>query len=276
MNKKTETKKSTNLKSGKFTTKELKLYNLNDKEIETILKYQEQLPILQEDNETWINTRDLHNQLKVSRDYSDWIKQQIRDLDYEENLDYKQFTLSKGKTSEQGGRPKTNYYTSIENAKEIAMIAGAKGGKTGKELKELSKIARKYFIYIEKAFKQRYEWNEDRDNTLIKCKVLRKSIIRNKGELDKTRPSYCNNNFIAEFCLLNEVIIGMSAKQYRAIKGLNKSAPIRNTFSERELELVHLLEQYDADLITVQNEYDWNKRKEYLSKKLKMELGISA
>jgi phage anti-repressor protein len=273
MNKKAETKKSTNLKKGKFTTKELKLYNLKDKEVETILKYQEQLPILQEDNETWINTRSLHTQLKVGRDYTTWIKQQIKDLDYEENIDYKLAFTFEG---ERKNVKISNYYTSIENAKEIAMIAGTKGGKTGKELKEISKITRKYFIYIEKAFKQRYEWNEDRDNTLIKCKVLRKSIIINKDELNKTRPSYCNNNFIAEFCLLNEVIIGMSAKQYRAIKGLNKSAPIRNTFSERELELVHMLEQYDADLITVQNEYDWNKRKEYLSKKLKMELGISA
>lgn len=33
MNKKTETKKSTNLKKGKFTTKELKLYNLMIKKL---------------------------------------------------------------------------------------------------------------------------------------------------------------------------------------------------------------------------------------------------
>jgi hypothetical protein len=87
---------------------------------------------------------------------------------------------------------------------------------------------------------------------------------------------YYNNNFISEFCLLNEVMIGMSASQYRRLKGLDKSTPIRNTFTEKQLEIVHILEQYDSDLILIQNEFDWNKRKEYLSKKLNLELGVTA
>jgi phage anti-repressor protein len=168
-----------------------------------------------------------------------------------------------------------NYYTNIEIAKEIAMIAGI-GNRVNQETKDISKLARKYFIYIEKAFKNRVEWNLDRDDTLIKCKTLRGAIIKYQNALTETRPTYYNNNFISEFCLLNEVIIGMSASQYKKLKGLNKNASIRNTFTEKELELVHTLEQYDSDLIVIQNEFDWNKRKEYLSKKLKLELGATA
>lgn len=66
-----------------------------------------------------------------------------------------------------------------------------------------------------------------------------------------------------EFCLLNEVIIGMSATQYRNKKGLRRSHPIRNTFSEKQLEYVEELERYDADLILVQNIFDYEKEKIY-------------
>lgn len=272
MNKKTETKKSTNLRNGKFKAKELKEYNLNDKEIEVVLQYQELLPILQEEGQEGVNTRILHEQLKLSRQYDKWTKNVCEQLDLEEGIDIKSLkTISK---NQDDGRPKLNHFVNLETAKEIAMIAGV-GNRINQETKEISKITRKYFIYIEKAFKQRYNWNEDRDSTLIKCKVLKRAIITNKDELDKTRQRGWNN-FMSEFCLLNEVIIGMSAKQYRAINNLKDSCPIRNIFNEKQLELVHILEQYDADLITVQNEFSWDKRKEYLSKKLKMELGISA
>lgn len=262
---------SINLKKGKFTREELKLYGLEDKEINTIIEYQEVLPILQQDNQDCIDGEKIYNQLGVSKNtkYTDWIKQQLEDLDAEEG---KEYFVSKRKTSNiNGGRPILEYLVTIEIAKEIAMVAGAKGGRTGKELKENSKIARKYFIYIEKAFKGRYEWNLDRENTLIKCKKLKGALIKYKKQVLKTTPKFSHNNqFIAEFCLLNEVIIGMSASEYRRRKGYAKDYPIRNSFTEKELELVHILEQYDADLIEVQNEFNYEKRREFLTKKLEV------
>jgi phage anti-repressor protein len=222
-------KTSNNLKSGKFDRKELSLYGLKDEEIELILSYQLLLPILQEDGVSGINTRKLHEQLKLSRQYDKWIDNMIEQLDLQEGIDIKSLkTISKTKDD---GRPKTDYFVDLENAKEMAMIAGI-GNRVNKETKDISKIARRYFIYIEKAFKNRVEWNQDRDDTLIKCKTLRGAIIKYKNELNKTRPTYYNNNFISEFCLLNEVIIGMSASNYRRLKGLDKNIPIRNTFTE--------------------------------------------
>lgn len=61
----------------------------------------------------------------------------------------------------------------------------------------------------------------------------------------------------------------MSANEYRKRKGFSKNFPIRNSFSEKELELVHILEQYDADLINVQNEFGYEDRRNFLTKKLK-------
>lgn len=68
---------SESFKDSKFTEEELKQYGLSDDEISTILEYQALLPVLQEENENWISAKILHNQLKVSRDFSTWIKKQI-------------------------------------------------------------------------------------------------------------------------------------------------------------------------------------------------------
>jgi anti-repressor protein len=134
-----------------------------------ILNYQKVLPILQEEGVSGINTRKLHEQLKLSRQYDKWIDNMIEQLDLQEGIDIKSLkTISKTKDD---GRPKIDYFVDLENAKEMAMIAGI-GNRVNKETKEISKIARRYFIYIEKAFKNRVERNQDRDDTLIKCKNI--------------------------------------------------------------------------------------------------------
>ena len=259
-----QNKNSKNIRKGKLTEKELKTYKLKDNEINIILTYQEKLPILQEDNDSWVNTRYLHEQLKLSRQYDKWIKNIFEQLDLNYEIDIKSLkTISKNKDD---GRPKTDYYVTTETAKEIAMIAGI-GNRVNPETKELSKITRKYFIYIEKALRNRIEWNYDRDGTLIKCKTLKQAIVKYNNELSKTKPIYMDNNFVSEFCLLNEAIIQMSASRYRQINGLKKSEPIRNTFDEKTLEYIYELEVYDADLIMINNEFDRNKRLELLKKK---------
>ena len=151
---------SESFKDGQFTEEELKQYGLSDNEIATILEYQSLLPmpILQENENNTISAKELHNQLKVSRDFSTWIKQQIEDLELVENIDY--FIDSPLK-----GSGLVDYQLKLSDAKEIAMLAGSKGGRTSEELKKMSKLVRKYFIAIEKAFKNRTNWNTNRKNT---------------------------------------------------------------------------------------------------------------
>jgi anti-repressor protein len=269
-----EMAKSRNLKDGLLTKKELKLYSLSDNEINIILEYQEKLPILQQDNNKLINSRELHRQLNVNMKYADWIKQQFEDLDCKQEVGY---FLSNGKTSKKGGRPTTDYHVTVEVAKNIAMIAGVKGGNTNPELKHLSKITRDYFIYIETAFKHRHEWNTDRNGTIEMCKELRGALIRHEVRLRNSIPKWFHGNqFSAEFSLLNEVIIGMSASNYRLQKGLKSTVAIRNTFSEQQLEWVEELERYDSDLIIVQGIYDYIKRKEILTIKFELMIKKSA
>lgn len=95
---------------------------------------------INENNEQLINARELYNFLEIKKDFSDWIKQMI-DYGFVEDLD---FTTFLGKTSNNGGRPKKEYFLKIDMAKEIAMIQRSEKGKK----------ARAYFIECEKKLKE--------------------------------------------------------------------------------------------------------------------------
>lgn len=258
---------STSFKDGKFTKEELKQYGLSEDEISTILEYQALLPILQEENENWISARFLHNQLKVSRDFSTWIKKQIEEMGLINNTDYKIISTSKVNQNNKGGdRRSIDYLIQVSTAKEIAMVAGSKGGNTSKELKEMSKLVRRYFIIIEKAFKNRTNWNRNRKNTLINCKELRGALITKREELLNGVPEWITNGnlYSIEFSLLNSVILGMSATQYRKKHNISSNEQIRNYFSEDQLDDVERLERYDAQLIISQEIYSYEERKQIL------------
>lgn len=250
---------SESFKDGQFTEEELKQYRLSDNEIATILEYQSLLPILQENKNNTISAKELHNQLKVSRDFSTWIKQQIEDLELVENIDY--FIDSPLK-----GSGLVDYQLKLSDAKEIAMLAGSKGGRTSEELKKMSKLVRKYFIAIEKAFKNRTNWNTNRKNTLINCKELRGALITKSDELLNGVPEWITNGnlYSIEFSLLNTVILGMSATQYRREHNISSNEQIRNYFSEDQLDDVERLERYDAQLIISQEIYSYEERKQIL------------
>ena len=250
---------SESFKDGQFTEEELKQYGLSDNEIATILEYQSLLPILQENENNTISAKELHNQLKVSRDFSTWIKQQIEDLELVENINY--FIDSPLK-----GSGLVDYQLKLSDAKEIAMLAGSKGGRTSEELKKMSKLVRKYFIAIEKAFKNRTNWNTNRKNTLINCKELRGALITKREELLNGVPEWITNGnlYSIEFSLLNTVILGMSATQYRKEHNISSNEQIRNYFSEDQLDDVERLERYDAQLIISQEIYSYEERKQIL------------
>ena len=271
---------SVSFKNGKFTEDELKQYGLSDDEIATILEYQALLPILQEENENWISAKLLYNQLKVSRDFTTWIKKQIEEMELLESVDYKLETLSKGNQTHKGGdRRSVDYLIQVSTAKEIAMVAGSKGGNTSKELKEMSKLVRKYFIIIEKAFKNRTNWNQNRKSTLINCKELRGALITKREELLNGVPEWITNGnlYSIEFSLLNTVILGMSSTQYRKEHYISSNEQIRNYFSEDQLDDVERLERYDAQLIISQEIYSYEERKQILQTeydRVKNKMGI--
>ena len=112
------------------------------------LEIKNQLIPLKQDNNGRIvvDGRELHDFLLVQQAFTDWIKKQIESIGA---IEGREFFFLKGKTSEIGGRPSTEYQLTVELAKEICMVAGV-APRANKETKELSKKARQYFIQVEK------------------------------------------------------------------------------------------------------------------------------
>jgi phage anti-repressor protein len=85
-----------------------------------------------------VNLRDLWEALKSKRQYADWVKDRI-EL-FEQGVDYEVFHKSiKNPT---GGRPRKEYYSTVDVAKEISML----------ERNEIGRAIRRGLIEVEKRY----------------------------------------------------------------------------------------------------------------------------
>lgn len=252
-----------NLRKNSFKEEELKQYvkngDLKESDIKIILDYQKLLPVLQQEDGSWIDARTLHKELKVGKDFTTWIKGKISKYEFIENEDWK---LTFTKTGERKNVKVNNYSLTLDMAKELSMV----------ENNKIGRISRKYFIAIDKAFKTRRLWNIDRWETLEHYKNYRRIINLSKKELMPTMPDWCKKRgdqgvFMGEANLLNEIIIGMSVSDYRFKHCLPKDEPVRNHFNNFELQMVAELEKFDTDLIRLQEMYDYEERRKLLAKK---------
>lgn len=90
-----------------------------------------------------VNMRNVHNALGVGKDYSTWIKDRIMRYGFEKGSDFEVFPEI-GENPENGGRPRNEYYFTLDAAKEIAMV---ENNEHGREI-------RKYFIACEKQLRK--------------------------------------------------------------------------------------------------------------------------
>lgn len=143
---------SSSFKDGNFTKEELSQYGLSEDEIITILDYQSLLPVLQnvDDNET-VNARDLHRQLNNGWKFTDWIENRIKSYQLIKDVDY--FTISRKYEIDGFTESKDilDYILTLDCAKQLAMV----------ERTDIGALVRRYFIIIEKAFKNRINWNKN-------------------------------------------------------------------------------------------------------------------
>jgi len=108
------------------------------------IKLQENFPIEIKENNGFqvIDARELHSFLKSKQQFTNWIKNRIEEYGFVENEDFEVF--HKFMKNPKGGRPGKEYAVTLDMAKELSMV----------ERNEKGRQARKYFIEIEKAFKQ--------------------------------------------------------------------------------------------------------------------------
>lgn len=86
-----------------------------------------------------VNARELHEFLEVGRDFTNWIKGRIEQYGFVEGQD---FTPILAKSS--GGRPSTEYHTTLDMAKELSMV----------ERNDKGREARRYFIECERQLRE--------------------------------------------------------------------------------------------------------------------------
>lgn len=89
-----------------------------------------------------ISARELHEFMESKQEFSNWIKKRIKEYGFIENEDFKVF--DKLIKNPNGGRPLNEYVISLNMAKELAMV----------EKNEKGKQARRYFIEVEKHYKE--------------------------------------------------------------------------------------------------------------------------
>ena len=89
-----------------------------------------------------VNARDLHAVLESKRQFADWIKARIDEVDAIENIDYIVFSQ---KNENGNNKSLIEYILSTDIAKEIAML----------ERNEIGKKVRRYFIEVEKAYQNK-------------------------------------------------------------------------------------------------------------------------
>ncbi len=78
-----------------------------------------------------VDARDLHRVLRIGKDFSTWIKDQIIRAMLSENDDYRieRTVFPQNGENHQGGRPRIDYHLTLDAAKHVAMLAGTDEGR---------------------------------------------------------------------------------------------------------------------------------------------------
>lgn len=114
---------------------------------------------------------ELHAVLEVKSNYRDWSKNRLNDCEAIENEDFESFAKNLAK----GGRPQIDHLIKLDIAKEMAML----------ERNEKGKQVRRYFIQVEKKYKEKSTDLSDLSTELQAIIMHDKKIQRIETRMDK-------------------------------------------------------------------------------------------
>lgn len=99
------------------------------------------ITITEKEGTQLVDARELHKRLKVQTSFNHWFNRRISEYNFDENKDYfAENQLLDKNDKKYPHRPRTEYFLTIDMAKEIAMV----------ERTEVGKKIRNYFIEMEK------------------------------------------------------------------------------------------------------------------------------
>ena len=157
---------------------------------------EELIPIKEKDGKQAVSARELHSFLGVKRDFSTWIKDRIDKYDLVENQDYEVFT-NFGENP-YGGRPLVEYALTIDAAKELSMVEGNEKGK----------IARRYFIEVEKKYRNSFMLPRTYAEALRQLAKQVEDNERQKQIIEEQKPKALFADAVAtstQSCLIGEL-----------------------------------------------------------------------
>ncbi len=163
----------------------------------------------------------------------------------------------------------------MESDTEITVsdvISITKGGK-GQGTYACKEIVYSYAMWISAAFHlsviraydalvtgklEEMERQQSRHNAKLEAKFLTDAIKYDKKEGVK------HYHFSNEFNLINKIVLGMNAKQYRIENGLEPNQPIRDTLTKNEIAAIEHIQRLDTGMIELG--YSYERRKSELSR----------
>lgn len=134
-----------------------------------------------------VNLRTLHHNLRVKRDYSNWVKGRIEKYRFDEGIDYIKIATE----LKTGAQNKIEYHGTLDMAKELAML----------EENEIGRKVRRYFIDYEKNGPKvitSWDWYNEKIgdhyylNKLLQLWKTLQNIGRDLGVPSRERASYSN------------------------------------------------------------------------------------
>jgi phage anti-repressor protein len=204
-----------------------------------------------EDSVNSVSARELHKVLEVKKDFSDWIKVQIRRGMFDENMDYtiiwhdplkgvvisESEILKKFKNKQQAVRNswQSDYILTLDTAKHISLMSETQ---KGKEL-------RNYFIEIEKRFQRvvhHSSWIEERQSG----KEIRREftdIIQSFVLYAKSQGSENGERYYKNFTNMIYLSLGIVES------GKEITKDFRNELNETELFFVKTAEKIVGEIV---------------------------
>ncbi|KGN01550.1 antA/AntB antirepressor family protein (plasmid) [Clostridium botulinum] len=236
-----KTVKINELKVKVFTKEDLKeKIKFTDDEVKLIMKYQKTFPeLLQDDIEGFvINGRALWEQLdKPYTQFNKWIDKKVVRY-YEENIDFAKMEQFVHVENSNLKRPQSDYYLTLECAKNVAMSEHTPKGR----------LTRTYFILMEKALRKMDKWvvirEPEKEGYKELCRCLQLVYMKNNNY---KKPN--SALFYTEADMINEALLGKKAKEIRKILGA-KDNQTREHLDCEVNQALYELQILDSNLVT--------------------------
>jgi phage anti-repressor protein len=167
-----------------------------------------------------VDGRDIHHFLGVGRDYTNWIKAQIRRAHLVENIDY--IVYAQKGVNPHGGRPSNEYFFTFEAAKHICMQSDTEKGHA----------IRRYFLECEAKWQQsKAQLGEEDFPDLMAISALVRAVADNRRQIAALEAETAKANASADEANANAQLAirgqqWLTIHQYVTIHRLQRQMPL--------------------------------------------------